>query len=164
MPRLPVALHDVDEQRVEFFGRVDAVHLQHVVHRDYFGDYRDVLPGEKRNHDLWQLHVENAGHAVVEAGPVPVLLGVPLVQEHFDFDALLNAHGADAEEVLHVDDADATDLHEMPQVLVAAADQHVLGDARHVHGIVGDQAMAALDQVAVSYTHLRAHETGRNLV
>jgi hypothetical protein len=57
------------------------------------------------------------------------------------------ADRADAEHRLHVDDAEAADLHVMPQELVAGADQHVAVAARDRDHVVRHQPVAALDQV-----------------
>ena len=51
-------------------GRIDAAVLEQMVHRDDFGDDRDVLSRVERHADLRQLDVEDRRRLGVEAGAV----------------------------------------------------------------------------------------------
>ena len=64
-----------------------------------------------------------------------------------DLDALLQPHRANAEDRLHVDEADAANFHVMLLQLVAAADDDVVAAARGDHEIVGDEPMPALHEI-----------------
>ena len=69
---------------------------------------------------------------VSPSSPVRSTIGVvpPLLELDDHLDALLLAHGADAEDRRNVDEADAADLHVVPLQLVAAADEDVAAALR----------------------------------
>ena len=116
-------------------------------HRDDFANHREVLARIERHRHERQLDVEQLGALLIESGAVVFARVVPVLELHHDFDALLLAHGANAEQRVDVDQADAADFHVMPGNLMPAANQHVVAAARDVDHVVRHQAMPALDQV-----------------
>ena len=73
--------------------------------------------------------------------------GLPAFELDDQLDALRRARRRDAEQILHVDDAEAAQLHVMAGQLGTGADQDRLRAAPDLDGVVGDQTMAADDQV-----------------
>src|SRR5438105_2165700 len=72
---------------------------------------------------------------------------MPLFEFDDNFDALLKPYRADAEHLAHVDEAQAADFHEVPHEIGARAHQNVLTFLRHHHDVIGDEAVAAFDQI-----------------
>jgi hypothetical protein len=101
-----------------------------MIHRDHFGDHRDVLSRIEKHFDLRQFNPENRRRLRVEAGPVHDRILVPLLEVDHDFHALLLPNGPDAEDRGDVDQPHTADLHEMPLQLVPASDQHVVAATR----------------------------------
>ena len=118
-----------------------------MVHRDDLGDHRDVLAGIERDGDARDLDAEDRRRLGLEAGPLDRHPFLPLLQHDHDLDALLLAHGADAEERLHVDQADPADFHVMAREFVAAADQDVGSPPRHLHHVVRHEPVPPLHEV-----------------
>ena len=105
------------------------------------------FPGLSGTRTLRELDVENRRRLAVEARAVDDRVVMPFLELHDDLDALLLAHGANAEDGRDVDEADAADLHVVALQLVAATDQDVAAAAPHDDEIVGDEAMPALDEI-----------------
>ena len=74
-------------------------------------------------------------------------LGVPLDELDDELDLLAVAHRGDAEQVLDVDDAEAADLHVVLDDVAARPDDRLRGLALHVDDVVGDEPVAAHDEV-----------------
>ena len=133
---------------VEALGRrVAAGDLDQVIERDHLSDHGDVLAGRDRHLDQRDLDSEHIDLVLVEPGALVILLVRPFLQVDHDLDALLQADGPDPEHRLHVDDAEPSDLHVMPEQLVPGADQHVAVAARDRDHVVRHQPVAAFDQV-----------------
>src|SRR5207248_975502 len=64
-----------------------------------------------------------------------------------DLDALLLAHGANAEERVDVDQANAADLHIVPRDLVSAPDEHVVTAPGDVDDVIRDETVPPLHQI-----------------
>src|SRR3954471_13981943 len=118
-----------------------------MVHRDHLRDHRDVLPRVEGHGDLRQRHIQNTTTLAIEARAVDDQLRVPIHQLHHDLDALLLPNGADAEDRRHVDGTDAADLNVVALELVAAADESLGAAPGDEHDVVGDEPMAALNEV-----------------
>src|SRR5919109_3118456 len=119
-------LHALHESLVEGFGGVHPAVSQQVIHRHDFGHDGDVFPRIERDHHLGNLHTEDRRRRAIETRPIDGGRLVPLLELHDDLDALLLPNGPYAEDRLHVDQPDATNLHVMACKLVAAADQDVV--------------------------------------
>ncbi len=66
---------------------------------------------------------------------------------HDQLDALRRSRRGYAEQIRDVDQSEAADFHMVPRQLRAAADQHGLLAASHFDGVVGDQPVAAHDEI-----------------
>src|SRR5688500_7930075 len=142
-----LATHLRDQSIVEPFRRIDAAVAQQQVERDHLGEHGDVLARVERHADLRDLDLEDRGALEVEPRALDDRLGIPLLELDDDLDPLLLAHRLDAEDPRHVDEPDAADLHVVALQLVAAGDEDVVSAALHDHDVVGDETMAALDEV-----------------
>src|SRR5215831_15642706 len=132
---------------VESLRRVDAAVPEEMVHRDDFRDNRDVLARIERHANLGQLDVENRRGFGVQACAIDRGIVMPLLPLDDDLDALLLAHGANAEDRRDVDETDATNFHVMALQLVAFPDEDVAAAPACDHQIVGDEAVAPLDEI-----------------
>src|SRR5687768_9262552 len=140
-------LHPLHEALVERFGGIHAAVAQEVVHRDHFGDDSDVLAGIEWNEDLRQLHAEDGRRGAIESRPIDGGRFVPLLELYHHFDSLLLADGADAEDRLHIDQADAANLHVVPGEIMATADENVISAPRRDDEVVGHETVSALDEI-----------------
>src|SRR5678815_2153951 len=139
--------HLPHEPFVETFGGIHAAVLQQVIHRDHFGDHRDVFARVERHTHHRYVDVEDALRLAIETGAVDRRLVIPLLELDDDLDALLLANGANPEEPRNVDEADTADLHVMPLELMPTADQHVAPATAHDDEIVRHQTVASFDEV-----------------
>src|SRR5439155_23579473 len=103
--------HRLEQPLVEALCRIDAAVLQQMIHRDHFGDNRNVLSGIQGHGDLRERYVENRRPFAVQARAIDHQLGIPIDELDDHLDTLLLTHGADAEHRWHVDQADAANLH-----------------------------------------------------
>jgi hypothetical protein len=85
------------------------------------------------------------GH--VEAEAIVFTRRIPTLQLDDELDPLRSPRGRDAEQVLHVDQAEAPDLHVMPRQFRAGANQECFGPRAQFHRIVRHEAMAANNQI-----------------
>src|SRR6266699_4030763 len=145
--QIPLLAHAPDQPVVERMRRIDTAVAQQVVHRDHFADHRQVLPGVQGHRHERQLDVEQVGLLEIEPGAVVLARGVPILELHDDLDALLLAHGANAEQRIDVDQPHPADLHVVARDLVATADEDVHAALRDAHDVVGDEAVPPLHQV-----------------
>ena len=90
---------------------------------------------------------EDLVELVVEAEPLVLARRIPAFELHDQLDALRRARRGDAEQILDVDHAEAAQLHVMARELGTGADEDRLGAAADFDRVVGDQTMAADDQV-----------------
>src|SRR5689334_22442413 len=123
VPPLP---HGPHQPVVEFLGGVYAAIPQKVVHGHHLTDNRQILAGVQGHRHEGQRNAQQRGFLAVEPGPVVLAAGIPVFELHHHLDALLLAHGADAEQGLNVDQPHPANLHEVAGQLVAASDQHVV--------------------------------------
>ena len=86
-------------------------------------------------------------NTIVQAQALVLARRIPSFELDDELDALRRSRRRDAEQILHVDDAEAAQLHVMPRQLRTRADQNRLRAPPHLHRVVRDQAMAADDQV-----------------
>src|SRR5688572_2688737 len=140
-------LHALHESLVERFGGVHAAVAKQMIQGDDFGHHCDVLSWVERDQHLGELHAENCRRRAIEPGSIHGRRLVPLLELNDDLDALLLSYGANAEDRLHVDQADAAYLHVMPSELVPAADQDVVPSSSRDDEIVGDEAVTSLDEI-----------------
>src|ERR1051325_6512149 len=109
----------------ERLRRVMALVLEQLVARGDLDQRREVAARAHRQPQRRDLHPEDVVVAVVEPEPVVLLAVVPLAQLDDQVDLLRLADRGDAEQVLDVDDAEAADLHVVPEQAGAAADDVV---------------------------------------
>src|SRR5688500_3385195 len=126
LPHFGRSAHFRDQALVEPLRRIDAAVLEQMIHRDHFADDRDVLARIQQHANLGQLDIENLRRLAVEPRAIHDRVGVPVLQLHDDLDALLLAHGTDAEDGGNVHEPDAADLHVVALQLVATSDEHVV--------------------------------------
>ena len=131
----------------EGLGGVVAHLLLAVVHRGQLHDDGEVAPGADRDRHLRQGHAEDGGRLAGQAEAVVGLALLPALHLHDEVDLRLGLDGAHAVEVADVDDADAAHLHVIADHLRRGAHQGVAVDAPDLHGVVGDQPVAALDEL-----------------
>ena len=124
-----------------------AARAQQLVPRRDLDQDRDVAPGRHRHPDHRDAHAEQLVVALVEAEPIVLAAVLPALELHDELDALRRARRRDAEQVLHVDQAEPADLHVMPRQLRAAAEHERLRPAPQLHGVVGDEPVAADDEI-----------------
>ena len=84
---------------------------------------------------------------VAQPEPIVVTPRLPPLELHDELDALRGARRRDAEEILDIDDAEPANFHVMPRQLRTGANQNRLGAPPHFDGVVGDETMAAHDQI-----------------
>ena len=84
---------------------------------------------------------------VVEPEPIVFALRIPAFELHDELDALRRPRRRDAEQIAEVDEAEPAHFHVMPRQLRAAADDDRRRAAADLDGVVGDEPMAAHDQV-----------------
>src|SRR5437763_13334341 len=118
-----------------------------MVHGDDFLHHRDVLSGIQKHGDLGQIDIQNGRRFHVDSDALNDGVLIPFFQLHDDLDALLLADGPDAEYRQNVDEADTADFHVVTLHLVATANQNVVAPLAGDDQIVGDEAVAALDEV-----------------
>src|SRR5690349_6289704 len=128
---LGLVTHLLDQRFVEALGGIDAAPLEKMVHGDHLGDHGDVLAGIERDRDARGGDTEDVGGLAVEPRALDDRVVPPLLELYHHFDALLLAHGADAEDGGDVDEPEAADLHVVALQLVAAPDENVAGAAAH---------------------------------
>ena len=106
-----------------------------------------VPSGRDRDGDGWNLHVENFGVLRLNAKAVIRLSIAPgnHVDDEVNVAAVLDR--AHAEKLGDVDDADAAQLDIVLEYRRRGADQLMRRDLFDLNGVVGDQAVAALDQL-----------------
>src|SRR5439155_20198890 len=139
--------HCLHQTVIETLGRIDTAVLEQMVHRDHFGDDGDVLPRIEGDGDLRQGNVQDRGALAIQPGAVDHELRIPVHELDDDLDALLLPNGANTEDGWHVDEPDAADLHVVALELVSASEEHFRAAARDHHDVVGNEAMAALDEI-----------------
>src|SRR6478609_4290115 len=144
---LGLVAHLLDQRLVEPLGGIDTAPLQEMMHRDHLRNDRDVLPRIERNRDARDRHAEDVGRLAVEPRPVDDGVVTPLLELHDHLDALLLPHGADAEDRRDVDETESADLHVVPLKVVPAADEDVTSAPPNQDQVVGDDAVAALDEI-----------------
>src|SRR6202171_4055976 len=132
---------------LELLRRVVPLEFQQVVARGHLDDGGQVAPRPHRDDEERHLHVEHGVLLLLDAEPVVLDLVVPLHQLHHHLHLLPLAHGADAEEVLDVDDADSPDLHVVLDDLRAAPVDAAALLALQIDDVVGHQSVAARDEV-----------------
>ena len=97
--------------------------------------------------DQRNAEAEDLVERVVEAEPLVLARRHPPFQLDDELDALRRSGRRDAEQLLHVDHAEAAQLHVVPRQLGARADEDRLLAAAHFHRVVGDEAVAAMNQI-----------------
>src|SRR5260370_33860383 len=147
LPHAALLLERLVQPLVEPLRRIHAAVAQQMVHRHHFTDHGQVLAGIERHRHQRQPHAENLGLLSVQPGAIVLARVVPILELHHDLDAFLLPHRAHAEQRVDVDQPDAADLHVVPGDLDAPADQHVVAAPGDVHHVVGDETVAALDQI-----------------
>src|ERR1051325_2989211 len=131
--RPALVAHPANQPLVEPVGGSDAAVAEEMVRGDPFADNRQILPGVQRHRHERQRHVEQLGLLLIEPGAIVLARVVPVLELDDDFDALLLADRADAEQRVDVDQPDTADFHVVAGDFVPAADQHVVPAPRHVH-------------------------------
>ena len=84
---------------------------------------------------------------LLQAQAVVILILVPVLQLNHHIDLLGLLHALDAEQGLHIHDADAAQLDEMLRDLRRASHQRVVADLVDLHHIVRHQTVSALNQL-----------------
>ena len=84
---------------------------------------------------------------VVDAEAIVLALRIPALELHDQLDALRRAGRGDAEQIAEVDQAEAADFHVMARQLRTAADDDRRGAPPDLDRVVGDEPMAAHDEV-----------------
>src|SRR5437868_5960605 len=132
---------------LEVLRRVVALQLEQVVARGHLDDGGEVASGAHGNDEQRHFRVEDAVLLLLDAETIVLDAVVPLDQLDDHLDLLAIAHGRDAEQVLDVDDPDAADLHVVLDDLRAASVDRPALPLLQVDDVVGDEAVAARDQV-----------------
>ena len=83
----------------------------------------------------------------LEAKPIVFAIRIPALQPDHQFDALRCPRRRHAEQIADVDHPEATHFHVMPRQLGACSDHRRLAAPAYFDRVVGDQAMAADDQI-----------------
>src|SRR6185436_15965755 len=92
-------------------------------------------------------HVEDDAGLAIESRAIDVRIRVPFLKLNHHFDALLLAHGANAEKRRNVHQADATYFHIVALQLVTPADEDVGAAFRDDDHVVRHESMPALHKV-----------------
>jgi hypothetical protein len=82
-----------------------------------------------------------------QAGALIVFGGVPCFQLDDEVEAFTHLDRAHTEHTGHIDDADTAQLNEVADVFRRSTHDLTVGDLAQLHGIVGNEAVAALDQL-----------------
>src|SRR3972149_10808424 len=133
LAQLALFRHPLEQSGVERLGGVHPAVAQQMVHRDHFGNDRDVLPRVERHRDERELHAQNTGGLPIQPRPLRLTGLLPIGEFHHDFDALLLAHRMNAEQPRDVHQSHAPDLHVPVGKLVRPADEGVRTAVRDVH-------------------------------
>ena len=129
----------------ELAGRVAAGHLEEVIARGDLEDDGHVAARLHGDLEHGQAHAEQIEAEVVEAEPVELPIALPGAELDDELDDLLLADGGGAEELAHVDDADAAELEVVAEQRRRAADDVAGGAPREDDLVVGDEAMSAVE-------------------
>ena len=124
-----------------------ALQLEQVVAGGDLDDGRHVAAGAHRHDEHRDLDVEDPELLLLHAEPIVLDVRVPLDELEHDLDLLPLADGRDAEEVLDVDDPEPADLHVVLDDLGPGAEHRLGRLPLHVDDVVGDEAVAAHDEV-----------------
>ena len=135
------------EPRRKLARRMMAARAQQLVSRRDLDENGNAPPRRNRHADHRHAQAQNLEKLVVQPEPFVLARGIPSFQLHDQLDALGRSRRGDAEQILDVDHAEPAQLHVMPRELRAGADQDRFGAPPDVDRVVGDQSMAADDQV-----------------
>ena len=117
-----------------------------------FDEEREVATRRHRQPDIGLRDAEKLETLTRDSEAVVFRSLHPLFELDDQIDRLHVARRRDAEKVLDVDDADAAQLHVMPEEVVRVAQQHVVRMAFDDDHVVGNQSVAAIDQVERAFT------------
>src|SRR5712671_8009757 len=135
------------EPLLEVLGRMVPLQLEQVVPGGDLDDGGQVAAGAHRHDEQRHLGVQHAVLLLLDTEPVVLDPVVPLDQLHHHLDLLAVPHRRHAEQVLDVDDADPADLHVVLDDLRAASVDRAALPLLEIDDVVGDQAMAAGDEI-----------------
>ena len=135
------------EPRREIARRVQAARPQQLIAGRHLDEDREVAPGRHRHVDERHLHAEQLVDVLVEPEAVVLARRIPALELDDELHALRRPRRRDAEQIADVDHAEAAHLHVVARQLRAGADHLGLAAPPHLHRVVGDQPMAAHDQI-----------------
>src|SRR5687767_5141397 len=124
-----------------------AAHLEELIARRDLDDRRDVAARRNGNAQERKLDAEDVEALLVETETVVCARGIPGCELDHELEDLFVANRGDAEEILDVDDAETADLHVVLDELRPEAVARVRRLALHADHVVGDEAMAAHDEI-----------------
>src|SRR5262245_39981589 len=103
----------------------------------YLEDGSHVTPGPHRNHQLPNGDAEDFVEVVVDAHSVELGVGRPFDQFDYDIDAFAFANRRDAEQILDVQNPQATHLNVVAQEICRLPKHHTRGPVVAFHDVVG---------------------------
>ena len=133
----------VDQRRAAWC----AAGAQQLVARRHLDQDGDVAARGHRHADHRDPDAQHVVARIVEAEAIVLAARLPALELHDQLDPLRRPGRRDAEEILDVDQAEAADLHVMAGQLGTGAEHERLGAAAQLHRVVGDEPVAADDEV-----------------
>ena len=118
-----------------------------VVHGGDLQNDGEVAAGADGDRNGRDLHAQQVHILLLKAETVEDLLIADRNDVHDEVHGGFVLDGSHAEQLCHVDDADTADLDIVADQLRRRAAQRVPGDLANFHGVICDQAVAALEQL-----------------
>ena len=118
-----------------------------VVHGGNLQDHGQVTAGGDGDGVGGDLHAQDVHILGLRADAVVGLPGIPVDDVHHQVDLIFQLDGAHAEELGHIQETDATKLHIVLEHGQGPANQAGAGDLLDLHAVVGDEAVAAFEEL-----------------
>ena len=126
---------------------MDAAHAQQLVAGGHFHQNRQVTSRRHRHANQRHLEPDQFIPGLVQSQPIVLERRIPPIELHHQLDPLRGAGGRDAEQVTDVDQAQAAHFHVVTGQFGTRANDNRLGAPTDFHRVVGDQPVAADDQI-----------------
>ena len=120
--------------------------FEQLIARRHFDQRRQIAAVAHRHAQLGNLMANGFIEMIVNAEAIVLFAVDPFDELDDEFDLLGIAHRRHTEQIFDVDDAEAANFHVMANHASTRA-EHGIAFRPHMHDVVGDQAMAAHDEI-----------------